>query len=172
MHIPSARVRREMVSEEAGTWIVPAVGTGDTAILIKAPSSALKALVSGAKLTFVFGVKDGHLCCGIRIFDVPNAPVLLCSVQRHLEEHEALAYVARSGSSPIFLYNELDVCVAWSDGVIESEERPTLQLFTSDPARFYSGPIMPSSNAILDRFESVLELGSNPGGEFEVLGKR
>lgn len=169
MHIPSARVHKEMRSEEAGTWIVPAVGNGDTAILIKAPSSTLKALVSGAKLAFVFGVKDGHLCCGTRIFDVPDAPVLLCSVQRHLEEHEALARFAKAGTTPVFLYNELDVCVAWSDGVIESEEGAELQKFASDPSRFYSGPMTPASNAILDRFEPVLEHGTNPDTTFEIL---
>lgn len=169
MHIPSARVHREMLSEETGTWVVPAIGNGDTAILIKAPSSTLKALVSGAKLEFVFGVKDGYLCCGTRIFDVPDAPVLLCSVQRHLEEHEALTRVAKSGKTPVFLYNELDVCVAWSGGIIESEEMVAFQKFTSDPARFYSGPITPDLNTILDKFEPVLEFGSNLDNTFELL---
>lgn len=169
MHIPSARVHKEMLSEEAGTWIVPAVGNGDTAILIKAPSSTLKALVSGARLAFVFGVKDGYLCCGTRIFDVPDAPLLLCSVQRHVEEHEALARIAKSGTTPIFLYNELDVCVAWSDGAIEFDEKTALQDFASDPTRFYSGPMTPGLDSILDRFESVLELGTTSDNTLEII---
>ncbi|GGY05589.1 hypothetical protein GJV26_18290 [Massilia dura] len=150
MHIPSSRVYNQIHREEGGIWFVPANGGKETAVLIKAPTSALKALVAGAPLTFVFAIQDKYLCCGTRIYDVPGAPLLLCSIQRHNEEHATLRRIAAAGRSPIFLFNEMDVCVAWSDSMIANDEKAMLIDFLSIPEGFYSGKYPEAAPNFLD----------------------
>lgn len=157
MHIPAQRIYREMRSEEAGAWFVPANGGEETAVLVKAPTSSLKALISGCKLSFVFGLASGHLCTGVRIYDVPDAPVLLCSVQRHEEEHATVKRISRERNFPIFLFNELDVCVAWSTGQISEADGSSLSTFLASEPNIYSGTFTEEASAALDSFCVALD---------------
>lgn len=84
MHLPSERVYREMRSEEASLWFVPANGGEEPALLIKAPSSAIKALIAGCPLHLIFGRKEHYLSIGVRILDMPDAPIMISGSQ-----HEA-----------------------------------------------------------------------------------
>jgi hypothetical protein len=158
MHLPNERIYREIRSEEGGAWFVPANQGKETAVLIKAPTTTLKALLSGAPLGFVFGSKDGYLCCGVRIYDVPEAPILLSSVQRHEEEHAAVKEIARKGRTPIFLYNEMDVCVAWCDGTLQEQDLHSLSDLICTPQSFYVGQFTKKASAVLDKFCSALDL--------------
>ncbi len=152
MHLPSSRIYREIRSEEGGAWFVPANGGKETAVLIKAPTSTLKALLAGAPLSFVFAVQDKYLCSGVRVYDVPEAPLLLCSVQRHEEEHSALRQIASACNSPIFLFNEVDTCVAWSDSNITSEDSAVLCDFLAADQEFYAGDFTTEASRFLDEF--------------------
>ncbi|MBQ2888436.1 MAG: hypothetical protein IJE29_05895, partial [Firmicutes bacterium] len=111
MHIPSQRVHQEMISEAASIWYVPANNGAETAILIKAPTPSIKALIAGCSLKLIFGKSGTHLCTGAIISDVPDAPLVLSGIQRNLEEHLALLRILQDCTSPIFLFNEMDVCV-------------------------------------------------------------
>ncbi|MYM81762.1 hypothetical protein GTP44_07290 [Duganella sp. FT50W] len=155
MHLPSERIYKEMRSEEVGTWIVPANGGKETALLIKAPTNALKAIVSGAKMSMVYAFQESYLCSAIRVYDVPEEPLLLCNIQRHEEEHCALRKVASVGKTPIFLFNELDVCVAWSDGILSEGDRIGLNEFLSKHPIPYSGEYSAEAIKALDNFCSI-----------------
>jgi hypothetical protein len=157
MHLPSERVYKEMRSEEVGTWIVPANGGKETALLIKAPTNTLKAIVSGVQISMVYAFQGNYLCSAIRIYDVPDAPLLLCNIQRNDEEHGAIRKVAATGQTPIFLFNELDVCVAWSDGLISNEDKAKLGKFLSVYPSPYSGEYTAAANKALDNFCSITD---------------
>lgn len=149
-----------MRSEDGGAWFVPANGGDETAVLIKAPTSSLKALLAGARLSFMFGRDGGYLCSGVRIYDVPDAPILLYSVQRHQEEHEALRKIASERTTPVFLFNELDVCVAWSDGKLwEAVELLPELIFDA-----YCGDFNSEMPAVLDAFCEAVERGRHCSG--------
>ena len=152
MHIPSERIYREIRSEDAGAWFVPANDGEETAVLIKAPTSTLKALLSGSTLSFVFGLDSSYLCSGVRIYDVPEAPILLCSIQRHEEEHFALKGIARERCVPIFLFNEMDVCVAWSDGQLAESDGSSLSAFLALQSKLYCGALTEAASNVLDSF--------------------
>lgn len=141
-----------MRSEDSGIWFVPANDGNEAAALIKAPTSTLKSLLVGAELKFIFGFSDNNLCCGVRIYDVPEAPLLLSNTQRHLEEHEALLLIARNGIAPVFLYNEMDVCMAWSDGYISTQSQESLVPLVSNPKSFYTGKPTDATTKVLDSF--------------------
>ncbi|MEK9139777.1 MAG: hypothetical protein AAB308_01870 [Nitrospirota bacterium] len=126
MNLPSERVYREMRSEEASLWFVPANGSEELAFLIKGPSSTIKALIAGCPLRLLFGKKGSYLSAGVRILDIPDAPILISGPQREAEEHQALLRAVRERRLPIFLFNEMDVCVAWTN--LELSKAASLQV--------------------------------------------
>lgn len=152
--MPSARVAREMRSEPAAVWFVPANAGEELAFLIKAPTTCIKALIAGCRMSLVLSNYKGVVCAGVRIYDVPGAPVLVCGVARHVEEHESLLRFARDKASPVFLFNELDASVAWSNATLGEEEgkRVADLLAGSELYELYSGPYTTRESLVLDRF--------------------
>lgn len=152
MHIPGKRILDELRSEVAGIWYVPANNGEEIAILIKASTSILKSIIHGCEMKFVFGCNNNFLCIGARIYDIPDSPVLTCNVQRHLEEHDALARFIADKSAPIFLFNELDVCVAWTDAYISDGSSEEISLILGDVKKMYTGNFTDQCSKALDDF--------------------
>lgn len=141
-----------MISEPASIWYVPANEGAELAILIKAPTPSLKALISGCSLKLLFGIDRPYLCTGAMIFDVPDAPIIISSVQRDAKEHEALIHFLNDRSSPIFLFNEMDICVAWSKiNLTEQDAKNTIN-FLDDISSLYVGPYKTEMAHTLDCF--------------------
>lgn len=152
MHIPSIRVLKEMNSEEASLWYVPANGGEELALLIKAPSSSIKALLTGCPLHLLFGVHGTYLCIGVRILDMPDAPIFISGVQREAEEHQALERALNERRLPVFLFNEMDVCIAWTNlSLTENESTQALKLF-GNARDIYIGPFTKDCSYSLDCF--------------------
>lgn len=152
MHIPSERVAKEMRSESASLWIIPANGGDELAILIKAPSSVIKALIAGCQLNLLFGRKGPYLSTGARIIDIPDAPILILGSQREAEEHQALSRLLLERRTPAFLFNEMNVCLAWTNlELSESDARRVAEIIAQESA-LYSGPLTPECSQALDCF--------------------
>jgi hypothetical protein len=149
MHIPSARVYKEMRSEVASIWFVPTVGDGDVALLLKSTSASLKALVAGCPMSLVFGVQNKFLCAGARIHDIPNHPLFVCGVERYEEDFSALSRILDLRNIPMFLFNELDVCVAWSNVMLTEADAQEIKNTLSDSS-FYVGPFNKAASYALD----------------------
>ena len=152
MHIPSQRVHQEMISEAASIWYVPANNGAETAILIKAPTPSIKALIAGCSLKLIFGKSGTHLCTGAIISDVPDAPLVLSGIQRNLEEHLALLRILQDCTSPIFLFNEMDVCVAWANATLPQLDAAKVWTFIGDASKLYVGPFTEDTSHTLDCF--------------------
>jgi len=112
MYILADRVYSEMRSEEASLWYVQPNNGEELAVLIKAPTSSIKALIAGCPLKLVFGRKDSYLCTGVAILDIPDAPIVISGLQREPEEHRSLIRALTERRFPIALFNEMDVCLA------------------------------------------------------------
>ena len=152
MHIPSQRVRQEMISEAASIWYVPANDGAETAILIKAPTPSIKALVAGCSMKLTFGKSGNYLCTGAIIADVPDAPLVFSGIQRNLEEHLALLRILQNRVSPIFLFNEMDVCVAWANATLPELEATKVFAFIENISELYIGPFTKETSHALDCF--------------------
>ncbi len=152
MHIPSQRVQQEMNSEAASIWYVPANDGAETAILIKAPTPSIKALIAGCSLKFVFGKSGTYLCTGVIISDVPDAPLILSSIQRNLEEHLALLRILQDCTAPLFLFNEMDICVAWANAAFAQSDAAKVLTLAGDASELYAGPFTEDTAHILDCF--------------------
>ena len=152
MHLPSERVYREMRSEEASLWYVPANSGEELAFLIKAPTSCIKALLAGCPLRLVYGKNVSHLCTGVRILDMPDAPIYFSGVQREPEEHRALSRALQDRRFPVFLFNEMDVCIAWTNVEIAAEDASQVAHFLGDESLLYIGPFTKEASNSLDCF--------------------
>lgn len=152
MHIPGKRIAEEMRSEIASTWYVPANGHTEVALLIKAPTTSIKALFAGCKLGLVFGRLDGYLCTGVRIYDIPERPVFISGIQRDIEEHQALREVVSRRAVPVFLFNEMDVCLAWTDAALADADVLAIESIFAPEFNFYTGPFSVAASHALDCF--------------------
>lgn len=167
MHIPSARIYKEMRSEVASIWFATTVGDGDVALLVKSTTASIKALVAGCDMSLVFGIHNNFFCAGVRIFDIPDHPLFICGVERHEEDHLALAKILELLKTPVFLFNELDVCLAWSNAEISNESSEKVRAFTSD-AKLYTGPFAPDASYALDCFCFSTDNTRNANGALSI----
>ena len=152
MHLPSARVYQEMRSEEASLWYVPANDGKELALLIKCPTSCIKALLAGCSLKLVYGKNGFHLCTGGRILDMPDAPIFLSRVQREAEEHSVLVRALNDRKFPAFLFNELDACVAWTNVELATEDASKALQLIGDETQLYVGSFESETSHSLDCF--------------------
>lgn len=152
MHLPSERVHREMRSEGGSVWVVPANFGGEIATLIKAPSSSLKAIISGCRVEILLGRIESFLCSAIRIYDVPGSPLIISGVVKHKEEIESLAKLSIDKCSPAFLFNEMDVSVAWTNITISDDSALQIQSLLHQPGKIYTGEFGSAASAALDSF--------------------
>jgi hypothetical protein len=152
MHIPGRRIAQEMRSERASLWYVPANGGTETALLVKAPTTSIKALYAGCEMTLVFGRINQFLCTGVRIYDIPGSPILICGVQRCAEEHAALLEILKRNKTPVFLFNEMDVCLSWADIEITEADASSIHEFISPSSSLYVGEFSNEASRALDCF--------------------
>ena len=152
MHIPSDRVYNKMRAEAASIWYVPANNGEDIAVLIKAPTPTLKAIILGCSIKLLFGKKDCYLCAGVQVEDVPDIPLLLSGAQIVLEEHEALFGLLLRKEAPIFLFNEMDICVASSTISISEKEVSSLHTLLGKQYSLYVGEFNDDVSFAVDCF--------------------
>ena len=157
MHIPSERVYNKMRAEDAAIRYVPANDGEETAFIIKAPTPALKALIMGCPIQLLFGKKGDYLCTGVRIEDMPDTPLFLSGAQIVSEEHKALFQVIKQKNSPIFLFNEMDICLASSSIVISEADSLTLLELIGNENSLYVGDYNEDVSLAVDCFVSSFD---------------
>jgi len=157
MHIPSQRIHREMYSEEASLWFTLANGGDEEAILIKAPTATIKAIIVGFELSIVVGRHENYSCSGVRVFDVPGKPLLISGVQRYEDEHEALRRILEKGTVPIFLFNEMDFCVASGEAQLDKNASLVAEKLLGGPDELYVGDFTKEASHALDNFDFTVD---------------
>lgn len=156
MHIPSERVYYKMNAEDASLWYVPATGDGELALLIKMTTPSIKALISGCSLNLIFGKHEAYLCIGAKIHDIPDSPVLISCVQKEAEEHHALIRALSQKKFPLFLFNEMDICLAWTNVELSVNVQEVLD-FIGDEQMLYVGQFNDEVSHALDCFGYTLD---------------
>ena len=156
MHISSEKVYNKMRSEIASLWYVPANDGNETALIIKAPTPAIKAAILGCPLKLFFGKEDAYLCKAVMIEDIPGSPVVISGVQIEAEEHQALLKSVQQKSFPVFLFNEMDICVASSIIQLNLNDSEKILSFIKSE-KLYSGNFDSLASAVLDCFEYTLD---------------
>jgi len=165
MHMPSQRIHKEMYSENASLWFTLANGGSETAILLKLPTTSLKSLMQGCRLEILFDRIAGYICWCVRIYDAPEHPVAVTGVIRHPEEFDALLRILSECSAPLFLYNEMDFCVAWSDVIFDHTATRKASVFLNEAPLISAVPFDAKTSSALDFFDSQLEQGHSENAQ-------
>lgn len=133
-----------MLFEPAFLWFVPSEGTDTHAILVKASGNILKSIISGVPIQLMIGVNEineteKHLCLALRIFDDANHPLLILKVQIDEEEHLAFNETLKRESTPLFLFDELNHCVAYAECGFDRTKVAELVRSVGDTSELYIG---------------------------------
>lgn len=152
MPILSEQVYNGIRNEIASIWYVPANEGADSTLLIKAPASCVKALVVGCKFELVFGKFEQYLCVGIRIYDIPDAPVFIAKLQREAEDHAALVRALKERKVLAVLFGEMDAYLAETTVVLSEAEASAAVDFIGPEGELYVGTRPAVESHILDCF--------------------
>ncbi len=157
MHIPSEKVYNKMRSEIASLWYVPANDGNETALIIKAPTPTIKAAILGCRLKLFLGKENSYLCKAVMIEDIPGSPVIISGVQIEAEEHQALFKSIQQRMFPVFLFNEMDICVASAVIQLKIEDSEKILSLVGRENELYTGDFNSLASAVLDCFEYTLD---------------
>jgi len=116
MHLLASHYRSEFLATPQLIRIDYAKGANsfEPTLLVKGSTLLLKYIVLGARLQFHLARVSGRLLYAFTAYDDPSKPVMLWSVVENEAEITALQGLVSDEPSPIFLFNELALNVAWS----------------------------------------------------------
>ncbi len=139
----------EINAEDAAIWYVE---QGQPRLIVKTITPSIKALITGCSLKLIFGRKDDYLCVGVKIIDIPDAPLIISKVQHKSEEHNALECSLKNGQFDIFLINEMNVLEA--RGQIEISKKDALDVlnFINEISTAYVGTYKKEMEYVHDCF--------------------
>jgi hypothetical protein len=130
-------------------------------IILKAPTNALKAIISGCRVQLLLG-KDNKttkpiIHSGVIIFDDPIKFMTITGANLFYEENEALKKILLSDSCRISFYNELSICVASANfRVMDSLKEVALEMI-GDTNCLYTGDFNEDVISSLNAFDYTLD---------------
>lgn len=148
MYIPNDRLSSEIASIQ----YVFNNDEKEAALLIKAQTPALKALIVGSPMKLLFGKKDNYLCVGAKISDMPDSPALILTPQIESEDHKALIQSINQRKFAVFLFNEMDINLASSTVEITEEISNQLTSFIGAEDQLYVGKLNDEVSHAVDCF--------------------
>jgi hypothetical protein len=153
------RIEKELNNEDVSLWYVHT--PHGNKILVKAPTTSIKAVYKGCRVEFLFG-KDNHpdrtyFHTGITVFDNQANGLNVVGVHRFEEEHEALFKIMQEDKSHVEFYNELGVCFLHGYVSFDHNDKQKVLNFLGDIQHLYSGDLDNKASSSLDSFEYSLD---------------
>lgn len=166
----SERIYHELVHENASIWYI--ADNYGTKIMIKASSSAIRAIINGCKVIFLFG-KDSqtdkiYFHTGVRIYDDMVNFLQITGTHRFVQEHESLKTIMQESITAIELYNELDVCVTTAYVSFDKNEKESVLKMLENTEKLYSGDFTKEVISSLDSFDYSLDKSRNLANVQEI----
>lgn len=155
----AGRIYQELISENASIWYI--ADDYGSKIIIKAPSSTIRAIIKGCKVIFLFG-RDSQtdkkfFHTGVKIYDDAVNFLLITGTHRFVQEHESLKAIMQESSTVIELYNELDACAAVAYVSFNENDRESILKMLGDTKKLYFGDFSTEVVSSLDSFDYSLD---------------
>lgn len=150
------RIYQELLQQKTGVWYVSDIY--GSKIMIKVPSSTIKAIIKGCKLEFVFGIDDNIFHVGARIYDDPINFLTITAPHKNMDEHLSIAKIMSLNKVHIQLCNELGVCQAFGDIVLNEKNNNDVLCLLGNPKRLYTGNLNERLISSSDNFQFSLGL--------------
>lgn len=156
MILLSERVRKEMHSEAASLWIIPSSDESyKTAAIMKVPSASIKAIITKCKFDVSIALHDDVLMYAYRVYDVPESPLVISGCITIEEELSSVTELLNKKTTQLFLFNELDICIGWSEVELNGPNLKLLEVFKS--SRPYIGEFNSDCSYALDCLHFTLD---------------
>ena len=156
------RIYKELVHEEAAIWYVS--DEYGSKIMIKAPTTGIKAMLKGCKIELLFGRNKDHtpniFHTGLKIHDdLFNYQMMFCT-HRFLDEHLSTAKIMNLDKVQVQLCNELSVCQAFGDLIIREKDKQEILSLLGNPKKLYVGEFTKQVEESLDSFQNSFKISS------------
>jgi hypothetical protein len=153
------QVWQEFLHEKAGVWYIS--DEFGFKIMIKASSAAIRSIIKGCQLEFVFG-KDSQtskpvIHNGLKIYDDATHFINISGTHRNEREHNSLLRVIKNEIIPVQFYNEMTVCVATTEISFDLQSRTKILKLLGKKEELYVGPFDERINKSLDCFVHTID---------------
>lgn len=132
-----SRIYNELLHEVTGIWHVS--DEYGSKIMIKVPTTCIKALIKGCGFQLIFSKdtgSDSHIFhTGLKIFDDSTNFFIIINTHRFLDEHLSLAKVWNLEKVQIQLMNELNACIAFGDLLLKEYDRHLILSLIGNPKK-------------------------------------
>ena len=100
------RIAKELLHEQVSLWYIS--DSLGSKVMVKIPSTSIKALIAGCKIEFLFG-KDTKqrpfkFHTGIRVYDDPIHYLSVTGIHRFLDEHISLEAIMNRANTYIHFH--------------------------------------------------------------------
>ncbi len=166
MESSADRIYRELTSEDSSIWYI--ADEYGSKIMIKLPSTAIKAIVKGCKVQFLFGKDKNYFHIGLRVYDDEINCLIVTGMNRFWEEHTSMMKIFSTESTAVEFYNELDACFIKSSISFTSEARSIIIDMIGDVTELYVGDLDKEGSASLDSFNFYLDSEGRTDNAYEM----
>ena len=166
-------IYQEMQIEDVGIWFIS--DDSGFRISIKLPSNAVRSILKGCEVEFVFGKDEAngkrYFHTGVRIYDVITNPLIIIQPNRIQRDYTGLKRLLNENEVIIEFYDELLVCSATAQLSIPQNKRNELLDFLGDLNSFYIGEYDTQLSSSLDSFHYTLDNSQKVNKSYEILSK-
>lgn len=164
------RIYQELRHEQAAIWYISDIYGAK--IMVKLPSNAIKALVKGCRLQFIFG-KDELMTpvvfhVGLRVYDDPVHYLTITCNQRFADEHNSLAKIMSLDKVYVHFHNELNVLQAIGTLSFSEGIKHDILSFQGNPKKLYRGNFSKPISHSLDCFEYSLGFNKKYSNPYKI----
>lgn len=113
-----------VVSNPGGLWADYHHKTKTSALVIKLPSTAIKAIDLGARVELHIALTDFEECyvaLGVTVRDSSDSPLISITPASYINYLNGILHFAREGHTQVFLYNEMNHCILHGELLITAE---------------------------------------------------
>lgn len=150
------RIYQELLQERSNIWYIS--DSYGSKIMIKIPSSILKAIIKGCKIELLFGIDKNIFHIGVNIYDDPVHFVTLTSTHKNIDEHLSVAKIMQLDKVEIQLYNELCACQCHGNLILTTKNKNDILCLLGNPKKLFTGCIDDKIHQSADNFQFSLGL--------------
>lgn len=162
VYAPSHDVFKEMTVTQMGLWIDRCGRRGrDITLVLKCPTHVCKSLRNGSPVQLLLADIPGRYasvrCLGFQIEDRIGKPLTTFCACRTRDEQQLLVRAFQRKELPLFIFDEIERCVANCIAVFDPEGRDAVNAALIEWPSPYAGRFCSVVELALDKFNLMLE---------------
>lgn len=153
MYIPSSQLRHLIESEQFGVWSEVYSNGSKVALIAKASSTTIKAIVQGCRVELYIGVNEGvknYCAIALKVFDSIESPLLIPMTPRLQREVDGIASFSDNLAFSFTMYNEINMPSIFCEGILDiPADKVSEKLFSGN---YTISDTLEETNQIIDSF--------------------